>query len=239
MKRKVNYDEVPEVDKRILVLEKHYEKRYNRGQFEALIYGLSLQKDITPWADPMYTGNQMEILFETLEKGFDPTILANPEYTNEQMKEILIGIENNVEVQKFANPKYDAGWMRWLRLSLQKNIDIESYPEFYKTSTMAYLKYTEIVGKKREEASKAGKRKVIQVERIRRECYYMEVLVDETTNLKEIVEDLNNLKFSKILQVEDYLHTEGVCSIERRLLKPREGNENYLTFSLEEKNEND
>ena len=233
MKRKVVYEDVPDLGESIELLEQFYNVKYTHNQVEAINYGLWLNVEVEAYAHPQYDDEQMRTLFEALKKGIDPGPLTDPVFTAGQMREILYGIENGIAIEKYANPNIDEKWMLWLRRALQKNIDIDAYPEFSKGRFPAQQKYLEITNERREACQ--NKKQIIRVERIRKEAYFMEVKAEDQVDVDAVLRRLNEQKLQKIRSVEDALNAEGIYSIERKLLNPVGRVENYIQFLEPEK----
>ena len=72
MKRKVVYEDVPDLGESIELLEQFYNVKYTHKQVEAINYGLWLNVEVEAYAHPQYDDEQMRTLFEALKKGIDP-----------------------------------------------------------------------------------------------------------------------------------------------------------------------
>ena len=229
MKRKF-YPEHPNLQEYLKVLKTIYEKEYREEQIESLNYGLWAGVDLYQIADPTYDGRQMKVLCEALKKGIDIEILMKPEFSGEQMQEIFLGLLHGVQIEKYAMPDIDAKWMSWLRLALQKEIEIDNHPEFFENCFQAHKKYIEIMKARRKSS---GQRKMICVERISKETFYMEVSAEDTIDIEQILERIEGQSFKRAQFLEDALNAEGIFSIERKLLTPSGKRESYFSVVKE------
>lgn len=237
----VKNNEKSDLMERLLELENFYHTKYDCNQHQEIMKGLSANLDIKQWANPVYKPEQMSIIFKGVSEGLDPTVYADPKYTAAQMEQLFHGLKAGIDVSKYANEKIRANHMIWIRLALQKNINVEAYPDFYNGAVKAYSIYSKLTTELKDRAVKTGTTKRIYVERIKREHYYMDVVIKEMDDpqkqIEKVIEDINKQKILRVKEAEDALHKGGVYFPSRKVLSERTDIENYLYFSLD-KNDN-
>ncbi|WP_302822691.1 hypothetical protein [Eubacterium callanderi] len=221
--------EVPDLEERIRQLETQYKTKYSFKQIQAIDYGLSIDVPVELYADPKYSHEQMYELFDALNQGIDPTVFQDPRFDAKQMHEIMQGMIDGVDVSKYARHDIDGRSMTWIRLALQKEIDVDQYPEFWQGATGAQRKYLELNNKILQKSG--DKRCFIKVNRYRREEYYMEVSIDDDTDVLSAMHALNAEKIEKVQHLKIELLKNQIFPLTNHPLKPTGNVETYLELS--------